>query len=228
MALVTDFQSCCTASILYGFGQENAADGDARREGNGKTFEQTKTSILKNVKRKKQLGDGLITAITTNNQENAIKALTELGFLNSGEVRKNRHPENTICLWWLPLKDWVEPVVEVAAPVVANPFVAKPQVVEAYFNTLEERAERNFHGVRDANGRFAPAQVEERPFHIMNLYGKRFGVINNRIRLAQLNNVPVITFASDDELRDVTGKTFQQWENEYRRNGWVAISKEFV
>lgn len=99
MALVTDFQSCCTASILYGFGQETAADGEARREGNGKDFNQTKKSILDNVKRKKQLGDGLITAITTNNQVNAIKALTELGFLNSGEVKKDRHPENTICLW---------------------------------------------------------------------------------------------------------------------------------
>ena len=131
MALVTDFQSCCTASILYGFGQEAAADYAARREGNGKDFNSTKSSILQRVKERQRAGDGLVTAITTNNQENAIKALTEIGFLNSGEVHKNRHSENTICLWWLPLKDWVEPVVEVEAPVVKNIF-AQPQVEGAW------------------------------------------------------------------------------------------------
>lgn len=127
MALTTDFQSCCTASILYGFGQETAADGEARREGNGKTLEQTRNSIIARVKEKQQENDGIITAITTNNQTNAIKVLTELGFSNSGEIHKARHPENTICLWWLALMDWKEPVVEKPAEKVENPFGPAPR-----------------------------------------------------------------------------------------------------
>lgn len=222
MALVCDFQSCCTASILYGFGQEAAADGEARREGNGKTYEQTRNSIIQRVKQKQGERDGLITAITTNNQVNAIKALTELGFKNSGEVEKLRHPENTICLWWLPLKDWVEPKVEVAAPVVKNVF-AQPQVEEV------ERPGRNFHGLRDANGRFAPVVDDnERSFQILNRYNKAMGLIGTRIRNAAMNGIPVKTFRNEAEIIDRTGQSFQQLANEYRQRGWSELHKMYT
>lgn len=157
MALVTDFQSCCTASILYGFGQEAAADGQARREGNGKTYEQTRNSIIQRVKQKQGERDGLMTAITTNNQTIAIKVLTELGFQNSGEVEKLRHPDNTICLWWLPLKDWVEPVVVNEVAPVANPFAKQPEDgrIRIDLNVFAEdrndpQGIRVGHGINDA------------------------------------------------------------------------------
>lgn len=195
MVAITDFQSCCTASIIYGFGEEGAADGAARRafqENN--TKEKMKASIVRNIVSKRNAGDGLITAILTDNQVMGAELLTELGFTSSGWVAKDRHRENKIAIFYLGLKEWVEPVVQVQAP-VHNPFAAPvaPPVGDEQPNPWREAAQRaevahnaaqarRNQPARDNLGRFARVEngvgafdiVEEivraariqRPFHI--------------------------------------------------------------
>lgn len=190
MVAITDFQSCCTASIIYGFGEEGAADGAARRafqENN--TKEKMKASIVNRIKGKKAEGDGLITAILTDNQVMGAELLTELGFTSSGWYRKERHSENQIAIFYLGLKEWVEPVVQVQAP-VHNPFaapVAPP--VRPFHITYMKR-----------NGR--PGKM---------------GVINQKLRCAGTNAIQVVTFNSMAHFAEVMGYTFEQ-ARELRRD----------
>jgi hypothetical protein len=198
MVAITDFQSCCTASIIYGFGEEGAADGAARRafqENN--TKEKMKASIVSRIKNKKTRGDGLITAILTDNQVMGAELLTELGFISSGWYNKDRHSENKIAIFYLGLKGWVEPVVQ-AQPLVVNPFaapVAAPEGVEGRGPNREaaQRAEvahnavqaRRMQPARDNLGRFA--RVEQAAEDFANL----------EVRIAAADNRPfVITYTT--------------------------------
>lgn len=200
MVAITDFQSCCTASIIYGFGQEGAADGDARRAfaANG-TKEKMKASIVRNIVSKRDAGDGLITAILTDNQVMGAELLTELGFTNSGWYNKDRHSENKIAIFYLGLKEWVEPVVQ-AQPLVVNPFVApvaRPVGIEGRGpnRVAAQRAEvahnaaqaRRNEPARDNLGRFA--RVEQAAEDFANL----------EVRIAAAANRPfVITYTTRD------------------------------
>lgn len=224
MALTTDFQFCCTASILYGFGQEDAADWAARYEGNGKTLEQTRSSIIERVKAKRDGGDGIITAITTNNQTNAIKVLTELGFSNSGEIHKKRHPENTICLWWLALKDWKEPVVEKPVEKVENPF-GKVGERNNFIRQHEDGAEAQRIITRDARGRFANAP---RRFIIVDEQGREYGLISGRVRMSRFNNIPTAVFESEQDFFNRTGKSVEQVQQFRRSRRWNNIRIKYI
>lgn len=245
MVAITDFQSCCTASIIYGFGEEGAADGEARRAfQQNNTKEKMKASIVRNIVSKRDTGDGLITAILTDNQVMGAELLTELGFTSSGWYRKERHSENQIAIFYLGLKEWVEPIVE-AQPLVANPFaapVAPPVGIEGRGPNREaaQRAEvahnaaqaRRNEPARDNLGRFA--RVEDalappvRPFHITYLTraGRpaRMGIINQRLRCASTNGIRVATFNSMAHFEEVMGYTFEQAREQRRARGWSDLT----
>lgn len=255
MVAITDFQSCCTASIIYGFGEEQAADGDARRafqENN--TKEKMKASIVNRIKGKKAAGDGLITAILTDNQVMGAELLTELGFTSSGWYNKTRHSENKIAIFYLGLKEWVEPVVQVQVP-VHNPFaapIAPPVGVEVRGPNREvakrdgvahnaAQARRN-EPARDILGRFARIHIENqfpegivpavgvanRPFHItyMTRAGRpaRMGIINQKLRCARTNEIDVVTFNSMAHFEEVMGYTFEQAREQRRARGWPDLN----
>lgn len=245
MVAITDFQSCCTASIIYGFGEEGAADGEARRafQANN-TKQKMKASIVRNIVSKRNAGDGLITAILTDNQIMGAELLTELGFTSSGWYRKERHSENQIAIFYLGLKEWVEPIVE-AQPLVANPFaapVAPPVGVEGRGPNREaaRRAEvahnaaqaRRNQPARDNLGRFA--RVEDalaphvRPFHITYMTRQdrpaAMGVINQKLRCSRTNQIRVATFNSMSHFEEVMGYTFEQAREQRRARGWSDLT----
>lgn len=253
MVAITDFQSCCTASIIYGFGEEDAADGAARRafqENN--TKEKMKASIVNRIKGKKAAGDGIITAILTDNQQMGAELLTELGFISSGWFEKKRHSENKIAIFYLGLKEWVEPVVQVQAPVV-NPFaapVAPPEGVEARGPNREEaqlaevahRAAQahRMQPARDNLGRFARVEAQfpegvipaignnNRPFHITYITraGRPapMGIINRKLRCARSNPIQVVTFNSMTHFEVLLGCTFEQAREQRHARGWTDIT----
>ena len=241
MVATTDFQSCCTASIIYGFGEEGAADGAARRafqENN--TKEKMKASIVSRIKNKKTRGDGLITAILTDNQVMGAELLTELGFTSSGWYNKDRHSENKIAIFYLGLKEWVEPVVQ-ARPLVVNPFaapVAAPEGVEGRGPNREaaQRAEVAHNAVqarrappaRDNMGRFARVAAPDRPFVITyttrNGRQARMGIINQKLRCARTNAIQVVTFNSMAHFEEVMGYTIEQVREQRRARGWSGIT----
>lgn len=254
MVAITDFQSCCTASIIYGFGEEGAADGEARRAfQQNNTKEKMKASIVNRIKGKKAEGDGLITAILTDNQVMGAELLTELGFTSSGWYRKERHSENQIAIFYLGLKEWVEPVVQVQAP-VHNPFaapVAPPVGVEGrdpnrdrYQRALDAHnaaVVRRAQPARDNLGRFARVNPEagefdleegrfhiNRPFHITYMTRQdrpaAMGVINQKLRCARTNQIRVATFNSMAHFEEVMGYTFEQAREQRRARGWSDLT----
>lgn len=97
---VYDFEGCCTAGIVVGFGQTNTAEY-------GRHAEYTVTEIIAELTREevlhKDLGYGILTCTTNNEQKNANKALKIAGWKHSRWCSKGSHPETKIRLWFKPL-----------------------------------------------------------------------------------------------------------------------------
>lgn len=108
---VVDFEGCCTAKIVTGFGQTKTAEYEYRPTDNpyhevgelpvGEIEGQLR--YLERIHRAN--GDAVLTAITNNEQVNANKALSNRGWKFSGWMKKTQHPETQVCLWYKPLME---------------------------------------------------------------------------------------------------------------------------
>lgn len=96
---IKDFPYCCTAAILYNFGESYAAAGGGY-EPDAKAFEKT---ILEEIKTHKVYGYAMITAITNSQQKCANKVLRRLGFKSSRWMSKTAHQDTKIKLWYKQL-----------------------------------------------------------------------------------------------------------------------------
>lgn len=98
---VMSFPGCCTTKILVEFGQERAAEF---REAIPK--DNTPENLERTLLSCKRMGNGMVTAILTQNQTHGIALLEGAGFKNTGWMSKDAHPENEIALFYLSLGDW--------------------------------------------------------------------------------------------------------------------------
>jgi uncharacterized protein YfdQ (DUF2303 family) len=126
---ITEYRNCCTAQIVYEFtkcvyNREKATFYDVD-ESSEKIVEYLITQCIE----KKHGGWATITAITTNNQTEANKALKQLGWKHSRWMSKTRHTESKIRLWWIELDTFRAP-----APEVTN--VQENITDDSYYGTI--------------------------------------------------------------------------------------------
>lgn len=101
---VEDFPGCCSASVLTNFGQSTTSEyGYQHKVEYNKMYREVVQAI------KSEKSQGVIVAITTDEQTIGIKVLTDLGFTPTAPLKKIRHAERTIQLWHLPVYGWKVP-----------------------------------------------------------------------------------------------------------------------
>ena len=119
---ITNLQSAafaCTAVAFSGFGEESSF-GCCGYE----TLESFKNGMLStircyddnymdlmygdNISNKCMKKMAIAIAFTTDTQPMTNEYLKELGFVPSGFFEKDKHPENKLCLWWMPTKQLIE------------------------------------------------------------------------------------------------------------------------
>lgn len=94
--------NCCSAYMLYGFGEEvNAEIGYGR--------EQSVESMIEDIEKYKQdcLDEGyaIIVAYTTTRQKKAEEALRACGFRSTRPLKKRKHSETKLRMWTFYLED---------------------------------------------------------------------------------------------------------------------------
>ena len=94
---IREFPGCCTAVIIASLGPANASYTP-----NAETL--TKEELDKVVMDSRISGNAVITAMTNSEQKEVNKILKGYGFLSSGWLSKEHHPETKVKLWWYPLK----------------------------------------------------------------------------------------------------------------------------
>ena len=96
------FKNCCTAIILYDFGDTRTNNAWVCRSGGVGTPRKEKYEVIKRqIENKIEVaGHLMITAVTNNQQKAANKALKDCGFEHSTWMSKRQHPETRIRLWW--------------------------------------------------------------------------------------------------------------------------------
>lgn len=90
------FPMCCTATIIYDFGQTRLSAGRTapRSEDSIRSFIQERMGGY-------ATGSGrLFVAITNSDQKTAAKVLRELGFSHSKWMSKIQHSRTKMRLWW--------------------------------------------------------------------------------------------------------------------------------
>src|SRR5688572_7990772 len=98
-----NFPGCCTAKVLAGFGQERTAEYAYRPNGpniNEISEEDLIKDLNKHIRSAKYQGEGLLTAITTQNQKIANKVLRQFGFKSSRFTSKKTHNDTYIKIWY--------------------------------------------------------------------------------------------------------------------------------
>jgi hypothetical protein len=93
---ITDFPNCCTAKIVYDFG-ETAVSGMYKGA-------RTKKEVRKYLKEELLWSRGVacVVVITNSSQKNTNAVLRELGFCHSPWMEKKPHSNTKIRLWWKP------------------------------------------------------------------------------------------------------------------------------
>lgn len=119
---ITNLQSAafaCTAVAFSGFGEESSVGCC-----NYKTYTVFKKAMIDAIEGydstyliRSYNDDGcnkcmkkmaIAIAFTTDKQPMTNEYLKELGFVPSGFFKKDKHPENKLCLWWIPTKQLIE------------------------------------------------------------------------------------------------------------------------
>ena len=119
---ITNLQSAafaCTAVAFFSFGEESSI-GCCKYE----TLESFKREMLATIQSYDSNFEDLrygndisnrcmkkmaiAIAFTTDKQPTTNEYLKELGFVPSGFFEKDKHPENKLCLWWIPTKQLIE------------------------------------------------------------------------------------------------------------------------
>lgn len=105
---VFDMPNCCTMKVLSGFGQ--SAHGGLHSRNRQTTEDGIVRDIEEQITLRRQQGMAMLLATTTDEQENANRALRRCGFAHSRFAEKTRHPRTRVRLWYLRLnKDGIEP-----------------------------------------------------------------------------------------------------------------------
>jgi hypothetical protein len=108
---VVEFEGCCTAKIVTGFGQTETAEYEYRPTDNpyleaGELPVNAIEGKLRSLERRRRArGDAVLTAITNNEQVNANEALLNQGWQHSGWMSKTQHPNTKVRLWFKPLME---------------------------------------------------------------------------------------------------------------------------
>lgn len=96
------YPQCCTAKVINSFsGSENSYEG-ANRHSN-LDFESIYEDITKWIKWASGEREALLTAVTTNTQEQANLALEHTGFTRSEPIINRRYPTTFLYNWYLAI-----------------------------------------------------------------------------------------------------------------------------
>ena len=96
----TDLRYCCTATLLYDFGESEVSEGGPYES----DFETELSNTIDIINRYLLFRDkACLMAITNSEQSVANKVFTTLKFRHSAWMTKDAHKETKIRIWWLPL-----------------------------------------------------------------------------------------------------------------------------
>lgn len=101
---IRDFPWCCTAQIIYEFSENQLKPKETQF-----SVEAIKQYCISKCAEKAHQGWAMIVATTTDEQENANEALSELGWKSSGYMSKTKHKETKVKLWWIALSEFKAP-----------------------------------------------------------------------------------------------------------------------
>ena len=104
---VTNFPYCCTARIIYDFGESNLAEGGDYDQDPVKLKEYIEDTVSKYDGSRGYFSPaiGALIAITNNQQKVTNRVLRKMGFDHSTWITKKDHPESKIRIWWYRIKE---------------------------------------------------------------------------------------------------------------------------
>lgn len=99
------YPMCCTANVLTGFGEsENEWDSCQNDQG----LQDKVNEIKAWIGYWSDKSQGILTTITTNEQETGNAALEACGFIRSEPIMNVKYPRTFLYNWYLPLNGFVK------------------------------------------------------------------------------------------------------------------------
>lgn len=113
---ITGFPNCCTAQVIFNLGSNMVPNMFSKDE--------IRTYIQGQLPLQKRYGYAVSVVMTMSQQTNANEVLEELGFKHSKWMTKTNHKNTQLRLWWYPLDEFKEEVLEEPKPKI--PPAAQP------------------------------------------------------------------------------------------------------
>lgn len=106
---LVDFEGCCSAKILTGFGQEETAEWDYRPGREKLGIAAMELELRAKIGQAAYNGNAFVCLTYTQNQTKIASLMGKYGFIRSKAMEKAKHRENVLTLAYLPLFDYEMP-----------------------------------------------------------------------------------------------------------------------
>lgn len=108
-----DFPGCCTGSVITGLGACSTQDYQARGT-NPVNLTDLQFAEALRQQLNNQRGSAFVSAVTTNEQEQANRVMLKMGWKKSKWLHKRQHSETQVRLWYWPIMDGIPSFTDLA------------------------------------------------------------------------------------------------------------------